>query len=342
MVGGICEEIFKKKAYFEDTIVETLYFGGGSPSFIEAENIGKIIESVRENYQVDPEAEITIECNPDDIDREFLTNMIAFGINRVSLGVQSFFDEDLSLLNRAHNGKNAEDAIQMIQAAGIQNISIDLIYGLPNLSFENWQKNVQKAIDSGVPHISSYCLTVEEKTLLHHQLKSGIIQLPSDEAQLKQYEYLISTLIENGFDHYEISNFSKLNSISKHNSSYWKNKNYLGFGPSAHSKINQTRFWNISNNNLFLKRLKTNTDFFEKEELSDIDLFNELIMIGLRTKWGVEISELKNFPFYNAEFEKILKKLQKEDRIRLQNGRITIEGSNKFIADTIISDLFVV
>lgn len=342
MVGAICQEIIKKKDKLINNTIETVYFGGGSPSFIETENIGKIIQELQNHFEIEKNVEITIECNPDDITEEFLVKIIEYGVNRISLGIQSFFDDDLKLLNRAHDSTSASDSIQLIKNAGIQNITIDLIYGLPNMTMDRWQQNIQKALDLDVPHISSYCLTIEEKTLLHHQVSKGIIQVPKDEEQFDQYSYLVVRLTKEGYDNYEISNFAKEGSISKHNSSYWKNKNYLGFGPSAHSKIGNVRFWNISNNNQFIKRLETDNKFDEEEILTQQDLFNELIMIGLRTKWGVEIAQLATFPFYDKDFQELLNKLESEDKIFQENDRIFITQKNKFIADTIISELFVV
>jgi oxygen-independent coproporphyrinogen-3 oxidase len=342
MVGAMCSEIIKKKHLFDNENVETIYFGGGSPSFIQTEFLKKILEELRNNYQIKENPEITIECNPDDINREFMSKISSYGFNRVSLGIQSFFDEDLALLNRAHNANEAKESIEIIKSAGIENITIDLIYGLPNMTLEKWHSNIQNALDLGVPHISSYCLTIEDKTLLKHQIEKGELTIPKEKEQLDQFKYLVKTLVKEGFDHYEISNFSKPGFISKHNSSYWKNKNYLGFGPSAHSKVDNKRFWNISNNNQFIKRLETNNKFEEEEVLSEKDQFNELIMIGLRTKWGVSISAIQKFSFFNSDFQKMLQKMENQGKISLKNEHIYIEGSNKFIADTIISDLFIV
>ena len=342
MVRAICLEIEKKRFFLGDHEIKTIYFGGGSPSFIQSQNLAKILAAIQKFFNVISEPEITVECNPDDIDDQFLSSMKAIDVNRISIGVQSFFDDDLKLLNRAHNGNMAYDAIRKIQDFGFDNITLDLIYGLPQLNHERWAKNIDLALGLNIPHISSYCLTVEDKTLLKHQLEKGKIQLPNEEEQSSQFKYLVTTLTDAGFDHYEISNFAKSDFISKHNSSYWKNENYLGFGPSAHSKIDNKRFWNISNNNQYIKGIMADQVVYEEEKLSEQDLFNEILMIGLRTKWGVDLKELQRFSFYDLSFKKELNQLIQEKKIKVHEDRIYIEGANKFIADTIISNLFIV
>ena len=342
MVGAIEQELIKKNVLFQEVSIETIYFGGGSPSFISITNLKRILDTIREQYSVVKNLEITIECNPDDIDLSFATAIYSIGFNRISLGIQSFFDDDLQMMNRVHSSKEAKSAVDSLKEAGFENITIDLIYGLPNSDMKKWETNIDQALALGVPHISSYCLTIEDKTLLKHQIDKGIVKTIEDSEQLDQFKFLTKKLIEAGYEHYEISNFAKEGYRSKHNSSYWRNKDYIGVGPSAHSKIGNRRFWNISNNSEYIKRLKMYMEISEEEILSQKDQFNELIMIGLRTKEGVSISELKKYRFFDKNFQKELEILQNQDKISLKNEVITIEGENKFIADTIISDLFIV
>lgn len=342
MVGAIEQELIKKNVLFQEVSIETIYFGGGSPSFISITNLKRILDTIREQYSVVKNLEITIECNPDDIDLSFATAIYSIGFNRISLGIQSFFDDDLQMMNRVHSSKEAKSAVDSLKEAGFENITIDLIYGLPNSDMKKWETNIDQALALGVPHISSYCLTIEDKTLLKHQIEKGIVKTIEDSEQLDQFKFLTKKLIEAGYEHYEISNFAKEGYRSKHNSSYWRNKDYIGVGPSAHSKIGNRRFWNISNNSEYIKRLKMDMEISEEEILSQKDQFNELIMIGLRTKEGVSISELKKYRFFDKNFQKELENLQNQDKISLKNEVITIEGENKFIADTIISDLFIV
>ena len=278
MVGAMLEEIIHKKEHFPTFSVETIYFGGGSPSFIDPKGLAKILDSIRENFEVSNPLEVTIECNPDDVSREFALEIAKMGFNRISLGIQSFFDEDLKMMNRAHNVNQVEASIQNLKEAGFDNITIDLIYGLPGSNLKKWEENLEKAIALDVPHISSYCLTIEDRTLLKHQLESGELSPISEKANLEQYELLVSKLNDAGYEQYEISNFAKNGYQSIHNSSYWKNEDYLGIGPSAHSKVGNKRFWNISNNNQFIKRFKTNNQYWEEEVLSERDIFNELII----------------------------------------------------------------
>ncbi|MEZ4938377.1 MAG: radical SAM family heme chaperone HemW [Crocinitomicaceae bacterium] len=342
MVGAIQQEIIHKSKQFPIFHVETIYFGGGSPSFISLENLNVILSSIKESFTVAENPETTIECNPDDISVSFSEGLKEMGFNRISLGIQSFYDSDLQMLNRAHNSNQIELAISNLKNAGFQNITIDLIYGLPGSNLERWSENLEKAIQLNIPHISSYCLTVEEKTLLHYQIENGTLHVLSDQLQSEQFELLMNKLQVSGYDQYEISNFARPGFESIHNSSYWKNEDYLGIGPSAHSKIGNKRFWNISNNNQFIKRFKTNNQYWEEEVLSEKDIFNELIMIGLRTKRGVSLKELHNFPFYESQFLPELEKLVQTGKIHFENDTIQIVGKNKFIADTIISDLFIV
>ncbi len=342
MVGAICQELINKSHLFQEVSIQTIYFGGGSPSFIQTENLARILDQIRENYSLEEPLEVTIECNPDDINQNFSDAIMEMGFNRISLGIQSFFNEDLELMNRAHDSDQAASAVQQLKKSGFQNITIDLIYGLPNTSMEKWKANIQQALNLDVPHISSYCLTIEEKTLLHHQIETGAIQLPTPESQLEQFVFLSETLVKEGYEHYEISNFAKPGFESKHNSSYWKNKDYIGVGPSAHSKIGNKRFWNISNNYQYIKRLKTDLNVSEEEILSEKDLFNEMLMIGLRTKWGVKLDNIRSSEFYTTEFQKELNKKIEEGFLQIEDEAIKISGVNKFIADTIISDLFIV
>lgn len=287
LIDALCKEIEWRKDEGLG-VVETLYFGGGSPSILSNDELRQIFESLRKSYDLTHLQEVTIETNPDDHDAEKLAFWRSLGINRLSIGIQSFIDRDLQLMNRAHDAAHAAKCVSNARQAGFDVLTIDLIYGIPGQSFAEWQQNVQRAINLGVNHISAYCLTVEEKTALHHQVKNEKVTEKDDETIEREYLYLHQTLEQNGFEHYEISNYAKAGSRAQHNSNYWKGKAYLGFGPSAHSfdGKNQRR-WNISNNISYARAIESSADYFETEDLNEDEKANERIMIGLRTRAGI-------------------------------------------------------
>lgn len=345
MIEAIKKEIFLRKNELESSNLKSLYFGGGTPSILKVDELQSIIDEVLKYFTFDPNIEITLEANPDDLDKNFLQNLAKTPVNRLSIGTQSFFDEDLKLMNRAHNSGEAESSIKRAQDFGLENISIDLIYGSPTSNMEIWKKNLNKTIELQVPHISSYALTVEPKTALNTWISQGEIAAPKEAEQHEEFFYMTDFLKDNGFDHYEISNFGKPGFHSQHNSAYWKSKEYLGIGPSAHSYNGRNeRSWNVANNQLYINSLSQNKLAKETEILTEKDQFNEMLMIGLRTVWGVDLSSLKD-----KFSEELIEDFQSEIKTKLEDGILAIEnnhlkipGKHWFLADGIASDLFLV
>lgn len=343
MVNAIISEIRIRRAYLDEDIINTIYYGGGTPSVLQAKHIQQIQYAIKTTFEIAENAEVTFECNPDDLSKNYLTMLKNHGINRLSIGIQSFDDSELKKLNRAHTSKEAESAIQIAQSIGIQNITIDLIYGLPNTDLIYWKRQVNQALKLGVKHISAYCLTFEEKTAFGNWVKKGKISPLSDEKNLIQFQHLVSALKTMHFEHYEISNFAMDGYISKHNSAYWLGKKYLGLGPSAHSFNGISRQWNISNNLIYLKNINANIPFFEEEFLNRKDIFNEYILTRLRTKWGLD---KKHLSFQFSEFyTKMVIKLntfKQSAHISETNTHYYLTEKGKFIADHITSDLFII
>jgi oxygen-independent coproporphyrinogen-3 oxidase len=344
MLSAIKNEIFLRRNELENKTLKSLYFGGGTPSILKVDEIKSLIDNILQYFDFEKNIEITLEANPDDLNKNFLKDLSKTEINRLSIGTQSFFDEDLKLMNRAHNAEEAETSIKRSQDFGFENISIDLIYGSPVSSFEIWKENVRKTIALQVPHISSYALTIEPKTALKHWISKGKILQPKTAEQNKEFYYLSDFLKNNGFEHYEISNFGKPNFHSKHNSAYWKYEPYLGIGPSAHSYNGKNaRSWNVANNMLYIKNLNQNILTKETEILSEKVRFNEMLMLGLRTVCGVDLNKLK------AHFsEDILAQFQKEMQRKIDAGTLKMEENflkipekHWFFADGIASDLFI-
>ncbi|HTB05989.1 MAG TPA: radical SAM family heme chaperone HemW [Bacteroidia bacterium] len=343
LVDSLCTEIALRKDYLNKKELSTIYIGGGTPSLLSLEDLKKVFNTVRQYYTVLPDAEITLEANPDDLTPKKVEELVKAGINRLSIGIQSFFDEHLVLMNRTHTSIQAIEAVKQAQKAGIENISIDLIYGLPGLTLEKWNENLQQAFTLSVPHISAYCLTVEKRTALHHMVKEKQIILPDEPIVTEQFNMLVSETAKNGFIHYEISNFCKEGMYSKHNSSYWKNEHYLGIGPSAHSFDEDSRQWNISNNALYIKALENKEPYFEKEMLTEADKFNEYVMTRLRTIWGIDLGFVRN-NFGESILESFLQESKHyvdSGYIQHTNENITLTHKGKLIADRIASDLFI-
>lgn len=341
MVLALAKEIELRKSEFENEVVETIYFGGGTPSILTIQDIRSLIDAVYVNYNVIEQPEITLEANPDDLDDVTIRQLGNSPINRLSIGIQSFFEDDLKLMNRAHNAEEAKKCLSLAQKY-FDNISIDLIYGIPNMSNEKWKQNIETALSSGVPHISSYALTVEPKTALHSYIQKGIIPQPDDEVAQEHFQILVDVLTENDFIHYELSNFGKENYFSKNNTAYWLGKKYLGIGPSAHSYDGEKRGWNVSNNSLYIKSIQENQLPIETEVLSKTDRYNEYIMTGLRTIWGVSLDRIetefgsKYLDYLNQQAQKYI-----EDHLLFVDEnvlRTTRKG--KFLSDGIASDLF--
>ncbi len=341
MVLALAKEIQLRKNEFQDEIVETIYFGGGTPSILSIEDLRFLIDEVYKNYKVVENPEITVEANPDDLDNETIRQLANSPVNRLSIGIQSFFEDDLKLMNRAHNAEEAKKCLETATQY-FDNISIDLIYGVPEMSNEKWLQNIETALSFGVPHISSYALTVEPKTALHSFIQKGIIPQLDDEVAQEHFHILVDKLSENGFIHYELSNFGKENYFSKNNSSYWLGKKYIGIGPSAHSYDGKNRGWNVSNNSLYIKSIQENKLPIELETLTKTDRYNEYIMTGLRTIWGVSLERIEQefgktyLDYLNQQAAKFI-----EDYLLFVDDNILrTTKKGKFLSDGIASDLF--
>ncbi|MBK6936560.1 MAG: radical SAM family heme chaperone HemW [Chitinophagaceae bacterium] len=340
LVNAIVKEIELQKDYPGTKQIETVYFGGGTPSILEIEEVGRIIEKLHSFFQIAQSAEITLESNPDDITERRLQEWKSAGINRLSIGIQSFFEEDLKWMNRAHNAAQAEESLQQAQNY-FKNITIDLIYGTPVLTNEKLEKNINKAVSLGIPHLSCYSLTVEPKTPLDKLIRNKTYENVVPDKQSEQFLLLMQRMIESGYEHYEISNFALPGLRSRHNSSYWQGTHYLGIGPSAHSYNGSERQWNVSNNNLYVESIKKGIVPFEKEVLTPIQRLNEYIMISLRTMEGLIFGELKNR--FEINGDEICKKAEKYIQSgHLQNTRKALRLTNegKLLADGIAAYLF--
>lgn len=334
-------ELKDRVAYLENQPIETIYFGGGTPSILTGLEIAGLLEVIYENFDVQQDVEITLEANPDDISLDSLRQWKVLGVNRLSIGLQSFKASDLEWMNRAHTVEEAQNCVRLAQSEGFDNLTVDLIYGLPNLSMEDWRTHVQTVIDFGVPHISAYCLTVEEKTALHKMVTAGKITTASDDQQSDQFLVLLELLEEHGYAQYEISNFSKPNFESQHNGNYWKGEWYLGVGPSAHSFNGTTRRWNVANNRGYLKAIELKTNYSETEELTSENQFNERILTGLRTKHGVDLSELSIILALEKVFLDKIQSFIGEKWMIQENERIFLSKEGRLRADYIASELFV-
>jgi oxygen-independent coproporphyrinogen-3 oxidase len=343
IVNAIVSELISRKTYVLNETIESIYIGGGTPSLLEAHQLAQIFDTVYKHFKVSPMAEITLEANPDDLTPAKISELKKSPVNRFSIGIQSFFDEELKWMNRAHTANEARNVIKLVQDAGFPNISIDLIYGSPTLTNEKWQSNLQTALDLNLNHISSYCLTVEPKTALDTLIKNHKVIAPSEEQASAQFEILVNTLEANGFEQYEISNFARNGQYAVHNTNYWKNKIYLGIGPSAHSFNKLTRSWNIANNNLYLRGIESGNSVSEIEELTIENRINEYIMTSLRTIWGLDIKwfEKEFGEQFTQTIETSLKQKIHEELIE-QNGRFyKLTRQARIMADGIASDLFV-
>ena len=341
MVLALAKEIVMRKSEFANQTVETIYFGGGTPSRLQIADLRLQIDMIYDNYRVIEKPEITLEANPDDLSEEYLIALSEIGINRLSIGIQSFFEDDLQMMNRAHNSAEAKKCLE-IATQYFDNISLDLIYGVPGMSNEKWKHNIETALSFNIPHISSYALTVEPKTALSKLIQTGEIAAPKDEVASKHFMILVEILEKNGFVHYELSNFGKPNFFSKNNSAYWLGKKYIGIGPSAHSYNGVSRSWNIANNGLYLKSIQENQLPLETEILSVEDRYNEYIMTGLRTIWGVSLERIES-EFGQTYLDYLSKQSQKflnDDLLFIEDNILKPTKKGKFLTDGIASDLF--
>jgi oxygen-independent coproporphyrinogen-3 oxidase len=344
LVNSIISEIDLRLNYLPNKKIESIYFGGGTPSLLSEKETFLILEKIYKLYNVSKDVEITLECNPDDLTDEKLKELKRLEVNRLSIGLQSFDEEELIWMNRAHTAKESESSVKRAQDRGFENITIDLIYGSKFSNLANWKKTLNKAIALDVKHISSYNLTIEEKTKLGHDFKLKKEVAIDDEKSSELFIEMINRLEKNNFIHYEISNFGKEGFFSLHNSNYWKGEHYLGLGPSAHSFDGQSRQWNVSNNNIYIKRISENNEsYFEKEILTEKERFNEYVLTSLRTIWGIDLNYLSaNF---NTEFVKHyliqIEKYIKQETVVINDTTYTLTEKGKLFADKIASELFV-
>jgi oxygen-independent coproporphyrinogen III oxidase len=318
----------------------TIYFGGGTPSVLSAEEISSLLDCIRSHYTLDEQPEITLEANPEDVTYSKAVEWSEKGINRISLGMQSFDDNDLQWMNRGHTVKQSLEAVNILVEQGINNISADLIFGLPEQSLEKWEQNLNQLLDLNINHVSLYNLTVEPKTALAFQVKNKKVLVGTDELAANQFKLGQKLLTEVGFEQYEISNYAKKGFESKHNSSYWRNVHYLGVGPSAHSFDGKTRRWNVSNNQNYMKAIEGKQVYWESEELSTKDRYNEYVLTGLRSKWGCDMDYIESeFNIDLTRHDEVAKQLQ-GNTVIIQDRVLLLTETGMLIADHIALNLF--
>lgn len=342
MIAAICSELSLRKDELK-TEINTIYFGGGTPSLLTSEELESIFKTVYSTYKVSEDAEITLEANPDDLSEAIIKELSKSRINRLSIGVQSFFEEDLKLMNRAHNTSEAINCITIAKKY-FNNISIDLIYGIPGMSNARWTENLKKAFVLNVPHLSCYALTVEPKTALESFIKKGIVPPVEDAIAEAHYKSLLEMTAKEGFENYEFSNFGKQGYYSKNNTAYWEGKPYLGVGPSAHSYDGSRRSWNVANNAKYIKAIDTGILPIEREQLSETDKYNEYIMTGLRTKRGVSLDKIESDfgPVFRENTLEMAKIDLEEGFLILRENSLFVTTKGKFLSDGIASRLFLV
>jgi len=342
VADAIISEIGQRKNYLEGQNVETIYFGGGTPSLIETSDVERILTAIFKHFKVEPEAEITLEANPDDLTPQKLSALKKSGVNRLSIGIQSFRQEDLVFLSRTHSSEQVSQCIVDARQAGFQNLSIDLIYGIPTLSDEGWEENLLKTFSFGIPHISAYSLTVENKTPLEHMIRKGKMKPVDENLSLSHYHILSRLMQKHGYEHYEISNFCLPGAYSRHNTSYWQGKSYLGLGPSAHSYNGISRCWNVANLSNYIETVNAGEVKSEQELLSPVTQLNEYIMTSLRTMWGCDLVEVKQkYGMESAEnllFD-ALKFIESKQMI-YQEGKLVLTPEGRLFADGISAQLF--
>ena len=347
MMAALVKEINLSPVYLlndkrEREIIETIYFGGGTPSLLNTDDLRNLLMAIKDHYTLSDEAEITIEANPDDINEEKLTAWKKAGINRLSIGIQSFHQKDLEWMNRVHNKVQALESILLAKKSGFKNFSVDLIYGTPGLTDEEWKMNVEQVINLDAPHIACYALTVEPKTALQKMIHSKKkVDIDTDQ-QARQFSLLMKWMKDTGYEHYEISNFAKPGYRSRHNSSYWQGRKYIGIGPSAHSYDGKSRRWNIANNALYIQSIKNNIIPFEEERLTNAERLNEYIMTSLRTIEGLDLKIIENNfsikerrRIEDAAVDYINKKM-----VVYNNEKLILTDEGKLFADGIAADLF--
>ncbi len=342
MVSAMITELELQKAYLEQAAIETIYFGGGTPSLLTSNELGRLLDCIHKQYKIDSQVELTLEANPDDLTKEKLLECHSLGINRLSIGVQSFHNTDLEWMNRSHDARQAKACIASAYSVGIDNLSIDLIFGNPTTSRDMWETNLLTAIEMDIKHLSCYGLTVEPQTALKKMIDLGKVTAPDEKENLAHFTKTMELLSERGYEHYEISNYAKDSAYSRHNTNYWKKVPYLGIGPSAHSFNGLSRQWNLAHNKKYMDALSNEELCYEQESLSPCDKLNEYLLTGLRTKWGCSHLQLREL--CPAVFSELLENLT----TAMRNGTIVSIDNNyylspegKLIADSVISDLFI-
>jgi len=341
MVDAICKELILRSDFLNGKTIETIYFGGGTPSILKIEEIEKILNQIKSIHTIVDNPEISLEANPEDLNRDFLIGIKNIGINRLSIGIQSLNDDILKFINRRHTAKEAIEAVCLAKEIGFDNISIDLIYGIPNQDNSIWEENLRKIESLPISHLSSYCLSIDDNTVFSKKEERGeFSQMPEEESEM-QYRMLVEWTKKNGFEHYEISNFCRDGLISRHNTAYWQDKPYLGIGPAAHSYNIETRQWNCSNNPKYIKAIESGHLANEVEE-RDLDVqFNEYLMTSLRTKWGINLKEMEE-RFPKAWLEHLSKKIIKfKLHLNTSDNKVSIKEESLFISDEIIAEFFI-
>ncbi|WP_081891297.1 radical SAM family heme chaperone HemW [Gillisia sp. Hel_I_29] len=341
LIQMICKEILLRKDEITQELVQTIYFGGGTPSLLSELELKQLLTTIEDNFEVSSTVEITLEANPDDLTADKIKELKLAGVNRLSIGVQSFFEEDLQLMNRAHNANEALTSIKLAKQY-FDNISIDLIYGMPEMSVERWEENIDIALSLDLPHFSCYALTVEPNTALKKFIDKGKIEPVDDEVASIHFDLLTNKLKSAGFVQYEFSNYGKPGYFSQNNTAYWMGKTYMGVGPSAHSFNGNQRKWNINNNSLYINAIENDKIPAQKEELSLTDRYNEYVMTRLRTMWGISLEEVKKD--FGTNYKKYLLEqsvnLIKEGLLILKNESLKVSDKGKFLSDGISSELF--
>ena len=353
-VSALKKEIINRKSYLGDDVVKTIYFGGGTPSLLPIKYVEEILELLHENYNIISNPEVTLEINPDTIDKDKMMSLKRLGVNRMSVGIQSFNDDDLRYLGRRHDSRHALQVLDDLSGVGFDRITLDLIYGMPTLTEEKWNHNLDIFFSTGISHLSAYALTVEPKTILGQKIEKEELQEVSEEDTIRHYNILVERTKENGFEHYEISNFAKEGCRSQHNSIYWQDVKYLGLGPSAHSYDGDSRQWNVSNLTKYIQfvnaDIDTDTDadtdmgrYYEREILSKEDKYNEYVMTSLRTSWGCNIDKIERDygKSYAHNFLENIKKYLDSGIMLMKNNNFILTDEGMLFADGIAADLFV-
>ena len=344
MIKSLKKEIIQRKKELTNQKIKTIYFGGGTPSILKNNEIATLLKQIYNTYYIQKNAEITIECNPDDLTLNKLLSYKEIGFNRLSIGIQSFNKNELQFMNRAHNAQEALLSIELAKKAGFNNITIDLIYGLPNQTLKDWKKNLDIMFSLNIQHFAAYSLTIEKKTALYHLIKKQKVTALTDKKIISQFNYLQKKAKEKGFVHYEISNFGKKGYFSRHNSSYWKGDNYLGIGPSAHSYNGTRRRWNIASNKKYISNINNGISYFEEEFLTKNQQYNEYVFTSLRTIWGIDNTIIKKKYGVKIElyFLTEIKKWEKKKYVNSKANIYKLTKRGKIFADLIASDLFIV